>query len=257
MKKNKLLVYIMAISLFLYASSVTVEAVNNRLSSEKLNTVLDIVKGDWYNNNGAKVLSIHDGYMNDCEIVEGFDWAGSRKKGGAVLRIMEGSGLRDIRINWLKGKGAGNYVQLDQGEHLHSTATDYFFESVGGIHLGMTADEVEKMYGGAQVIAERENFIDGNPNRVRWYYPNLGVVLWFDGKSVSHISLLKSSSLCFERSGLNCSNTPQEYAKAYAMERVPELPKSAKSVRAYSIGQGEFLYFGPDMNYVGLDIYGW
>ncbi len=234
----------------------TVGAVNNQLSQEKLDMLLKIVAGDWYDHDGNMVISIHDGYLNGCSVAAGFDWAGSRASGCAIFRILEGTGLRDLRISWWRGGGgAGHFVQIDKGEHLHITPNEYFFESVAGIHLGMTTDEVEAKYGKAQRIAEGQDFFDGKPNRIRCYYPNMGVVLWLDGKSIVRISLLKDSPLHFERSGLNCWNAPEEYAKAYSMDRIPSLPKKKDDGRAYGIGHGEFLYFGPDMSYVGLDIY--
>ena len=255
--KNKLLMCLMVISLFLSIPCYTVEAVQNQLPQASLTKLLNIISGDWYSDNGIKVLSINNGYLNGCRVVAGFDLAGSSGMGGAVLRIMESNGLRDLRIGWLKGDGAGNFVQLNQGEHLHTVANGYFFESVGGIHLGMSIDAVESKHGKAQVIPPGKDFIDGNPHRTRWYYPKLGIVLWLDGKSVSHISLLKNSNLRFERSGLSCKSTPQEFVKAYSMSRVPDVSKNNSGDMAYSIGHGENLYFGHDMSYVGLDIYGW
>lgn len=232
-------------------------AARNPVAQNHLHDILEVITGDWYNHNGNKVLSIGNGYINGCPILAGFDWAGSKQFGGVILRIKESSGVRDIHINWLKGEGAGNYVQIDKGEHLHNTTKPYFFESVGGIYLGMTAKEIEAKYGQAQKISPGEKFLDGSTNRVRWYYPKQGIVLWFDGDSISHISLLKNSPLHFERSGLNCQNTPQEFAKAYSMSRIPDVSKKNSSDMAYSIGHGENLYFGSNMNYVGLDIYGW
>lgn len=255
--KNKLFMFLMIFSLLLFIPSDMVEAAQNQLSQTSLTKLLNIISGDWYNDNGDKVLTIRNGYLNECKVVAGFDWAGSKGSGGAVLRITESDGSRDIRISWLKGIGAGNFVQLDKGEHLHNVAQGYFFESIGGIHLGMPIDAVESRYGKAQVIPPSTAFIDGNPNRTRWYYPSLGIILWLDGKSISHISLLRSSKLRLERSGLTCLNTPQEYARAYSMNRVPELPTKNNGGIAYSIGHGEFLCFGRDMSYVGLDIYGW
>ena len=251
--KKKSIICIIFISLFVPIHCHIAEAVNNQLSQSSLTELLNAVSGDWYNEKGNKVLSIQNG----CRVVAGFDWAGSSVFGGAVLRIVEDTGLRDLYIDWSKFEGTGNFVQLNQGEHLHAVANGYFFESVCGIHLGMPIDAVESQHGKAQIIPPGKDFIDGNPNRIRWYYPKLGVVLWLDGKSVSRISLLKNSNLRFEWSGLSCQNTPQEFAKAYSMSRVPDVSKKNSDDMAYSIGHGENLYFGHDMSYVGLDIYEW
>ena len=69
------------------------------------------------------------------------------------------------------------------------------------------------------------------------------------------IALLKGSKLCFEKSGLNCQSSLEEYAKAYGLQRTPQLPKNRYMSSQASIGNGQTLYFGMDMEYVLLSIY--
>lgn len=129
-------------------------------------------------------------------------------------------------------------------------------ESVGGIHLGMTPDQVK------QKLGEPTQAIDkSKPLQIRsqryfegWYYKDQGLIIHFREGGADKITLLEASKLRFAKSGLNCSNTPEEYAKAYAMKRVPRWPKTDDSMPS-DIGNGEYIYFGINMESVTLTIY--
>ena len=257
--KNKLLVFLIAF-LVLIVPFQSAEAVKNQLPQDSLDKLLNIVKGDWYDNTGNKVLSIYDGYLNGCKVVAGFDWAGSRGNGGAVLRIMEETGLRDIRIGWYVSRGVSHFVTLNRGGMLHNTPQVPFFESIEGIHLGMSVDEVIRKWGNPRILSPMNPYTaNGETFKNGWYYPDKGVLVICDKTDVRAIRLLKESNLHFSRSGLNCKNTIQDFVQAYSMKRVPQLPKNiGKGEGTISpIGNGEAISFGYNMNYVelGLEMY--
>ena len=61
---------------------------------------LQRMEGDWYNSKGAVVLSIHDGYINGCEVLGGYDFAGGASKATGKFLIAEANGSRYLIIDW-------------------------------------------------------------------------------------------------------------------------------------------------------------
>ena len=58
------------------------------------------VAGDWYDASGNKVLSISNGYINGCRIVDGADFVGGYP-GAGVFIIQEAQGRKAIHLEWL------------------------------------------------------------------------------------------------------------------------------------------------------------
>lgn len=75
--------------------------------------------------------------------------------------------------------------------------------------------------------------------------------------TVDCILLLWGSCAVFERSGLNCGNTPYEFAQAYQMKRVSRINYDDRysGNGCYGIGGEEYLSFGNRMEYVMLSKY--
>ena len=61
---------------------------------------LSKMDGDWYNGNGDLVLSIHDGYINSCQVLGGYDFAGGSSRAYGKFLIAESDGTRYLFLNW-------------------------------------------------------------------------------------------------------------------------------------------------------------
>ena len=61
---------------------------------------IDMMAGDWYDSDGNLVLSIGDGYINACQVVAGYDFAGGSSNADGVFRILEDAGYRNLKLQW-------------------------------------------------------------------------------------------------------------------------------------------------------------
>ena len=61
---------------------------------------LSKMDGDWYNGNGDLVLSIHDGYINSCQVLGGYDFAGGSSRAHGKFLIAESDGTRYLFLKW-------------------------------------------------------------------------------------------------------------------------------------------------------------
>lgn len=62
--------------------------------------VLDIMEGDWFDVSGNRVLQIHDGFINGCQVLAGYDFAGSSSFGAGRFDILESTGRRKLYLEW-------------------------------------------------------------------------------------------------------------------------------------------------------------
>ena len=136
---------------------------------------------------------------------------------------------------------------------LHRTAKPPFNESIAGIHLGMTSAEVMAVLGAPPQTGDLRPYV----GTYGWYYPDLRIAITFDADTVDRILLLRGSRAVLEHSGLNCENTPYEFAQAYQMKRVPKINYDDRysGSGCYDIGGEEYLSFGNRMEYVMLSKY--
>lgn len=71
-----------------------------QMNQSAVNNALVKMEGDWYNYDDNLVLAIHDGYINDCKVVSGYDFSGGSSNGIGTFRIQEADGYRNLRIEW-------------------------------------------------------------------------------------------------------------------------------------------------------------
>lgn len=230
-------------------------AVTNKMDWIYVQKALSLMQGDWYDDSGVKVITINDKYINDCEVLSAYDFAGGSRFAVGVFRIQESTGVRDIRIEWNISRTSADHITINDNQTLHKTQS-YFYESIGGFHLGMSSAIAEERLGKPTRILTTNNplKIGSHVYPSGWYYQNKGLIITFNSKSIDRIILLKQSRLTFDKSGLNCSNTPEAFADAYSMSRIPPWP-SADFNGVYSIGHGEFISFGKNMDNIMLTVY--
>lgn len=229
------LVVIMAVPLPVFASSPYHEE-----SPEMVQKELSYFTGEYYDKNGNVILTIKDGYINGCKVITGFNFAGKGFSSSNIFRIIENNGYRDIHIDG-EGYDEHEMVIIDGTSVAYKTQKPRYFESVGGIYIGMSGEDILKLYG------QPSRRISGYQDV--WYYDNLGLKLQFARKSVVNvITFYNSGNRHFDYSGFNCKDSLESYYYKYNLDSVPKRGSICK------IGHGEFLVFTDYPNSMSLAI---
>ncbi len=216
-------------------------------NTDQLSQVMNTLSGDWYNANNKLVLSIKDDYINNCQVVKLMNVVGGSTDGGAVFTIAENSGSRDLQIGW-HVHGYDHDILNYGGKTLHKKSAGYF-ESVDGVHLGMTK---------AQILAKI-----GTPDKVgtdkdNWdlLYSKRGMEISLSNDSVVGITIRQNGTAHFDRTGFNCRTSLDSYYKAYKLDRRPSPSTEPYATNgAYGIGHGEYLIFDEYPRSISLTIY--
>ncbi len=233
----------------------TVQTTSAEETWESTWKVLQTIQGDWYDGSGNKILSIRDKYINDCEVVAGSGWAGSISMGQISFRIQESSGTRNILIGWqISGEG-NDSITLNNLQTLHRK-NQSFYESIGGIYLGMPESAVKEKLGEPYRILAQDYTLqmNGKEYNLGWYYKDQQIIVDCRAGSVCQVTMLKDSPLKLDKSGLTCKSLMSEFQKEYSMKTAPRWP-SADFTGAYSIGYGEYIFFGKNMIDLTLSLY--
>lgn len=239
--KTKLKLFVcMCFSIMCLFSALTVEAAQMPLdlvirASQK-------VAGDWYDVSGNKVLSISNGYINGCLIVDGTDFVGGYP-GAGVFIIQEAQGRKAIHLEWL-GNGEHKTLIMNKKDQLTSSQYREHYESVNGVYLGMSRQQVIDLLG-----TPSSNEIRGHE---MLNYTNLGLKIRLDYNIVTGITIVGKGAH-FDKSGLGISSSMIDYYNFYQLNRMPSEFSKDTFQGAFSIGHGEFLFFG-DKN-ITLSIY--
>ena len=194
--------------------------------------------GDWYDTNGNLAMTIELGYINGCEIVKGYNFAGGYPRAG-TFTIMESTGERDIELSMGgETKGGHQYLIIDKNTALRRTKEPQYVESIGGLYLGISKEEVQKLYGKP---TSQENKYSGSS---KWNYEKEGVTVDFHANVANGIVLYSNSNRHFDKSKLNGKDSFQAFYEAYGMKRMPYVAEGKySSSGAYRIGDGEYLFF--------------
>lgn len=209
---------------------------------------LSAVNGIWYDEQGNQILTIANGYINGCSVIEGYDFAGGRGQYG-VYRIMENGGPRDITIQKMNAK----MIKIDNEMILKDSSGASYFESVNGVYLGMNADELKIKLGNP------DNVIN-NAVRQTWVYSNIGLNIQFENGRVIQIVMKNNGKWFLDRSRLNYRNSIADFCQAYHLNGVPvpltyEERKRGYGGFGYYIAKGEFLWFDQYPDSITLSIY--
>ena len=142
--KSKLRLFVcMCFSVMCLFSALTVDAA--QMSLDSVIRASQKVAGDWYDASGNKVLSISNGYINGCRIVDGADFVGGYP-GAGVFIIQEAQGRKAIHLEWL-GNGEHRTLIMNKKNQLTNGLQKEYYESVRGVHLGMTRQQVINLLG--------------------------------------------------------------------------------------------------------------
>ena len=202
--------------------------------------------GSWYDSEGQLVLTIQDGYVNGSKILSTFDFVGGNP-GACTMRIEEAGGFRDLQVGFYTydATDTHNYLVLEGKRALRRTPEPRYFESIGGIYIGMSQKQLRELYGPPTKQEENE-----------WYYDKQELRLEFLGDLVSSVRIYLHSPLKFDRSGLKCDSSPAAFQKYYQLERLPkEKLEPGEAEAPQAIGHGEYIFFDPYPKSAGLTIY--
>ena len=188
-------------------------------------TYLKDIVGNWYDTKGNLVLTISSDYkVNNCQVL----YLGLYGESVAMykIRINEGSNYRDIELLH-SGSSYHEYIFVNwnssNGYALRKTKNPQYFESVGGIYLGMDKSEVLKLYG-------QPSKIESYDRRQNWKYNNDLFEVNFDCNIVTEIKIYPYGTRKFDRTGISAKDDFKYILKKYNA-------KPMESV--YTIGYGE------------------
>lgn len=230
MKRSAKLMIGMALGISCLFSSLTIEA--QQMSVDSVVRASQKVSGEWYDARGNKVLTISNGYINGCLIVGGADFVGGYP-GAGVFIIQEAQGRKAIHLEWL-GNGEHRTLIMNKKDQLTNRLQKEHYESVRGVHLGMTRQQVIDLLGmpSSSDVRGRETL----------RYEDLGLSIDIDHNMVVVITITGKGSH-FDKSGLGVDASMIEYYNFYQFNRMPsELSKDIFQ-GPFSIGHGEYIFF--------------
>lgn len=178
------------------------------------------------------VLSIHGHTINGCDIEFFRDLAGSSGQADGIVAIREDTGQRLLYLSWHITHQKNDFIIVNDSQTLHRSSTDYYYESVHGIHLGMSAREVRSILG-------NPTFIDSSHYRSEWHYSDIKMVLGFESGSIATITLYRGCPYTFDISGLNSDNEIKDFTDFYQYKA----SYREQNISAMRIGNGEYIFF--------------
>ena len=167
-----------------------------------------ISTGSWYDTNGNLILTTDGDYMNGQKIISvGFtgDTVAFYK-----FRVKDGNGYSDIELQTF-GSAEGDHVMLvlNGTTPLRQTQNPQYFESIGGIYLGMPKNKVMSIYGEPLSVENR-----GKTST--WTYN--GFEVFFEYDVVTSITIYGRSDRRFDLSGLSANSSKEDFERKYEVK---------------------------------------
>ncbi len=166
-----------------------------------------IAAGDWYDTSGNLILTFDDGYINGKKIIS----AGYMGDTVAFykFRVKDGDAYNDIEVlNFGSEAPAHNMLVLNDQKVLRQTQNPQYFESIGGIYLGMSKKQVMSIYGEPLSVESRHG-----RNDATWTYTGFEVFFTYD--VVTSITIYGSSDRRFDLSGLSANSSQADFERKY------------------------------------------
>ena len=114
----------------------------------------------------------------------------------------------DIEI-WILISYRGNkFIVLDEKIALRNTKNPHYFESVGGIYLGMSKNQVLSLYGQPSTVETRHRFST-------WKYNDDGFDVEFRYNIVEKITIYRNGNRRFDWLGLSANNSRADFINKY------------------------------------------
>lgn len=211
--------------------------------------ILSRLQGQWVDGAGRTVLDFAGNTVNGCPVVGVYHAAGGSSDFSCSIRIVEAAGCRDLPIigESLRDDSYHAHVILNgdnrdesRGELLMRIREPRYAESVGGIGIDMTEEDVRARYGSPDTI-QPKMISNGKEwkGQTIWSYKKLGMDLTMRHQRVLAIRICRDGDRHFDRTGLSCASLPAEFQAAYGFRHAPQAGQFA----AYGVGHGEYLWF--------------
>lgn len=166
-----------------------------------------IAIGEWYDTHGNLVLTFENGYINGAQIISvGFmgDTVAFYK-----FRVKDGSGYKDIEIsNFGSQAPEHNMLVLNDSKVLRQSQNPQYFESIGGIYLGMSKNQVMSIYG-EPLSVENQSV----RKTATWTYN--GFEVFFNYDVVTSITIYGRGDRRFDLSGLSANSAAVDFERKY------------------------------------------
>lgn len=195
-------------------------------------------QGEWCDSNGKIVLTLAEKKVNNLPIVQLF--RGPAMSSCYCARVQDGQQTKDIFIDFFPTMGEPSihqYAVLDEKIILRRPGHWHdYFESVDGVYLNMTKDEVLAKWGEPtervpsqtrEQFEQMEKFyksIDPNHHKLTyapyerfWRYAQKGCRLEFNYLTgeLEEIDILPGSTVHFDKSGLGYDSPRSAYKEKY------------------------------------------
>ena len=195
---------------------------------------LEPAAGEWYDLKGELAMTISGSTINGCPVAAAGNCTYGYPRTGHFT-ISESQGTRALTLDLL-GHKSHQYLIVDGKTALRRSIHPEYSESVGGIYLGMTRDDVTAKYGYPNEITADQGMEHwsakyGYPNEItadqgmeHWSYGLHRMDVFFQGGIVMAVRLYKGSDIKFDKSGLGADAAMAAYAEAYKLAAVPVIP---------------------------------
>ena len=224
------------------------QAVNLDYRSYDDDDFLERIMGNWYDTEGNLFLTISNDYKINGHPILKYGHTFNETEFGCQI-IYSGANQDEIIELWyspIKGREflfitetynkSDNYIP-QKIYALRRTKNPQYYESVGGIYLGMDFRDVIKLYG------EPTKIVESNYTGYTLKYEKQGFDLGIYGNIVSWIKIYKYGDRKFDRSGLSARHPKSDFERKYN-------PKSYHWTGALDIGHDEYIFIKSD--YVAL-----
>lgn len=251
MRIYKLLRYFLA-SVFILSITFCTPMYNNLVHASGVlddTRFMQRFEGQWFNSQGTPILTFHGKTINGCAITDIANLAGGYSSASGDFLIVENNGYRKLRIAF--DFTSSNPFLIFNGETLRKSTRINHYESVGGVYLGMSKQQVLSLYGNPDAVLNGNDTYKylGFARDNSWFYKT-GWAVTFYGDSVDRIAIFRGGSKRFDRTGYDCEFTSADYQRKYGMKTAPDgFPRP--------IAEGEYIYMDEHIpcQYVVLTIY--
>ncbi len=206
--------------------------------------LLKKISGSWYYTNGNEALVITPTTISGAVVEGGYGFVGG-DPGSCLFRVNSPDGIvSELRIGWhfASADNSHQYLFLN-GRPLRRSWEAHYSESIGGVFLGMSREEVFRVLG----QPTRENKVTKVLD-----YDKKGLQLGLDNGIVYNITVSAASELNFENSNLKATASLEDFQKRYGLAKLPVAGNDGGPNR---IADGEYLWFTNYPQSVMLSLY--
>ena len=195
--------------------------------SEYEQNLVNRMSGEWKNLDGQVVFNIQNGYINGAQVLDVTKLAGNSKFGSGDLIIHEAAGNRALPVGFaILGNSMDQIVY--NGQALFKQIPVPYSESVSGIHVGSTKDEVLQTFGNPTKMSG-----NGNGYNDIWEYSDYKMGIRLGGGTVTAVAMFKGSPLQFDTSGLSYGDGKDEFMRMYDIPNRGEVVKKVLPTGEY------------------------